>query len=213
MKRGWTWASWGIIGILVCPLAIAATSPASAHVAPPASAWHNVVRFTLVERFGPRSGIFDVNNCDPSSPTPFGFATEGLATINTVCTDNIRTNGGHAEAWLEELISAPAAVANVNGVLGRAGLLTFNAKGFAVFTYGANLFDGSFGQIFPCFNPQTSNEGFLILSIYVNQTFDQARQLFLNGEVLYCSIRPNWAAPNVSLEFCNPYFAFSNVTF
>ena len=201
----------GMLGYLV---AIALAPLASAHVAPPASAWQNVVSFSLEEVFGfvPRTGTFDINSCDPRGPTPFGFAFEGIATVNPICTDQVRENGGHAESWLIAVFTGAADVASINTQLMTLGLLQHNAQAFAVFSYGASLGDGSFGTITQCTQP-VGKEGLLVLSIYAQQTFDQAHGQFLNGELLYCSLNTTWADPNSFLEFCDAYFAFSNTSF
>ena len=214
MKRVRRLGGLAMVGMLGCMVAIAVAPPASAHVAPPGSVWQNVVSFSLQEVFGfvPRTGTFDVNSCDPSSPTPFGFAFEGIATVNQICTDLVRENGGHSESWLLAVFTGAADVASINTQLMTIGLLQHNAKAFAVFSYGTSLGDGSFGTITQCI-PPVGKEGLLVLSIYAQQTFDQAHGQFLNGELLYCSLNTTWADPNSFLEFCDSYFAFSNTSF
>src|SRR3989442_5557717 len=149
MQRVWRLGGLAMVGMLGCMVAIAVAPPASAHVAPPASAWQNVVSFSLEEVFGvvPRTGTFDVNSCDPRFPTPFGFAFEGIATVNQICTTQVQENGGHAESWLIAIFTGAADVASINTQLMTIGLLQHNAQAFAVFTYGTSLGNGSFGTI------------------------------------------------------------------
>jgi len=200
-----------MLGYLV---AIAGAPLASAHVAPPDASWQNAISFSLQEVFGfaPRTGIFDINSRDTHLPTAFGFAFEGIATVNPICTDQVRENGGHTESWLIAVFTGAADVASINAQLMTLGLLQHNAQAFAVFSYGASLGDGSFGTLTQCTQP-VGTEGLLVLSIYAQQIFNQAHGQFLNGELLYCSLNTTWADPNSFLEFCDSYFAFSNTSF
>jgi hypothetical protein len=215
MKRAWGLGGLVIIGLLGCMVTVAVAPPTSAHVAPPDSAWVNDTSFLLLEVFGPvpRTGTFDINSGDPSlAPiTPFGFTFEGIATVDEVCTDQVQESGGHAEAWLADVFTG-ADAANVNAQLRNMGLLQHDAQVLVLFTYGASLRNGSFGTITQC-APPVGDEGLLLLSIYAQQTFDQAQGLFLNGELLHCSLDTTWADPNSVIQFCNPYYAFSNTSF
>lgn len=216
MKQGRIWGRLAMVGMILCMVAIAAPPPAAAHVAP--GRWDPAIDFSLVEIFGagaPRTGVFSINTCDPTLFLgPFGFAVEGIADVAPICSPpSIAENGGRAEAWLALVITDPAGVGSANLFLGLRGFLQHSAKAFLAFTYGASLGDGSSGVIFPpCIAP-VSNEGFLILAIYTEQVFNPSFNAFQNGELLYCSVRPNMAAslsnPFGHIEFCNSYTAFS----
>lgn len=220
MTRARSLGRLSMVSMLVCMMAIAAASPASAHVAPPDSAWSPLVTFGLLNVFGRQAanvfGTFAVNQCDPSTApfTPFGLAAEGIASVEAICAPpNFFINGGHAESWVESFCfpgspcmdgfgtAVGGDVASVNAFMTTSGFVQFNAKLFVFFTYGASAGDGSFGQIFPnppCAPPRNT-EGFLVLSIYAQQVFNPdalldhagTRGAFENGELLYCSFDPS----------------------
>jgi len=190
-----------VVGMLVT---MAGGWAADADVTP--SGWFNLIVFSLVEVNGPtpRTGTLTVRQHAPF-PTPHGFPYEGIADITPICTSSIVENGGHAEAWVLDSFFDP----DFNDFLRSYGFLQRAAKQTVEFQYGASLHDGSSSSIFPCSSP-VSNEGYLVLSIYAEQTFDTARNQWLNGELLYCSLFTTFAA-NSNIQYCEPYYIFSNV--
>ena len=190
------------IGIL---MVMAASGPASADVTP--SGWFNLIVFSMLEVNGatPRTGTLTVRQHAVPFSTPYGFPYEGIADVTAICTPSAGQSGGHAEAWVLDSFFDPA----FNDFLRSYGFLQHDSRQTVEFQYGASLSNGSGGSVFPC-SSGVSNEGYLVLSIYVQQTFDASRSQWLNGELLYCSLSTTFAADS-NIERCDSYYLFSSV--
>jgi hypothetical protein len=194
-----------LVGIMVGLAVIAGSAPTSADVSQ--GGWVPVIQFDLLEVYGVvgRTGTFVFKQHAPFT-TPYGFPYEGIADVTPLCGGSFHENGGHAQGW----VLGAFVDDDLNDFLLFYGFLQHGAKQFILFPYGASLGDGSFGLITPnppCVQP-VQPEGYLILAVYAQQTFNNQHQQWLNGELLYCSLVGSFVT-NAAIETCEPYYMFS----